>query len=453
MPSLLREGAQRHSSCYATSVSPTGRPGAPILYVHHAGRNWVRGATRCLLDLLSHMDRSRFEPVVWCNQPVIRDAVRELGVTVHAARDWGPFHPLRPDRRWIRETLDLIRSHGIRLIHADEFTQASILVPAARFARVPLLVQLHQVPTPDERLWSLLHQVDLTVGTSRACLTGLLADGYPASRALVVYNGVDPARLSKGDATGLRPSLGIAPSAVVFSLVASLLPAKAVDVALRALALVCAAASSRGESCSIHLLVCGSGPERAALEQLATSLGIGGAVTFLGECQHVGAIMRDATDVLLAPSRDESFGLTLAEAGFFGVPAVVSDIPAHLEVVGDQAGVIVPVDDVSAFAEAMKRVAGDPLLRRRLGDAARERTTAMFLIDRYVREFEATYAGLLAQPKSAFGLLHGVRWPRAYNTWVHDAISRRWGQVVHPRPDPSRVRKAADLRGEHCTKE
>jgi hypothetical protein len=169
---------------------------APILYVHHAGRNWVRGSTRCLLDLLAHMDRSRFEPVVWCNQPVIRDAVSALGVTVHAARDWGEFHPLRPDRQWIRETLGLIRKHAIRLIHADEFTQASILVPAARLARVPLLVQLHQVPTPDERLWSLLHQVDVTVGTSHACLTGLLSDGYPKERAIVVYNGVDPVRLS-----------------------------------------------------------------------------------------------------------------------------------------------------------------------------------------------------------------------------------------------------------------
>jgi hypothetical protein len=148
-------------------------------------------------------------------------------------------------------------------------------------------------------------------------------------------------------------------------------------------------------------------------------------VTFLGECHHVGAIMRDATDVLLAPSRDESFGLTLAEAGLFGVPALVSDIPAHVEVVGEETGLVVPVDDVPGFAAAMERFARHPLLRKQLGERARTRTTTMFLIDRYVRDFQATYAGLLAQPRSAFGFRRAVRWPRAYNTWLHHAISRR----------------------------
>jgi glycosyltransferase involved in cell wall biosynthesis len=272
----------------------------------------------------------------------------------------------------------------------------------------------------------LLHQVDLAVGTTRACITGLLADGFPSDRATVIYNGIDPARLAEGDATTLRSDLGIPGDAVVFTLVGSLIHRKAVDIALRAFAQLEDAShgASSARAPGAYLLICGSGPERAALESLAASLGVSNRTTFLGECAQVGAILRDATDVLLASSRDESFGLTLAEAGLFGVPAVASNIPAHVEVVGDDAGLLVPVESADALARAMDEVRRAPALRRCLGDAARRRTGQMFLVDRYVRDFERTYETLLERPASAWGWRR-LRWPHAYNRWIGEAIRRR----------------------------
>ena len=398
------------------------RPGpVPVLFVHHAGFDWIRGSTRCLLDLLTYLDRSRFAPIVWCNQPTILEAVGELHVPVCRARDWDGGHPLRPSRAWLSEARTLIRRHGIRLIHADEFSQVSMLVPVARWARIPLLAQLHQVPSADERLWSLLHQVDLAVGTTRACITGLLDDGFPVDRAMVIYNGIDPVRLSMGNATRLRATLGIPREAVVVTILGSLIHRKAVDVALRAFARL------RSLDVSCYLLVCGSGPERAALEALAESLGVDGRVKFLGERAEAGAILRDATDILLATSRDESFGLTLAEAGAFGIPAVASSIAAHVEVVGRDAGLLVPPEDATRFALSLETLVNDRALRQRLGEAARRRVESMFLIDRYVRDFQDTYEGLLDAPSADYGWVRGVRWPHAYNDWVRQAVGRRIG--------------------------
>jgi glycosyltransferase involved in cell wall biosynthesis len=317
----------------------------------------------------------------------------------------------------------MIAQYGIRLVHFDEFTQASVLLPAARRARIPLLSQLHQVPTADERLWSLLHHVDLAVGTTRACVTGLIADGFPAERAQVIYNGVDPQRLAKGDAARLRAELGLSQDTVVLTLVGSLIHRKAVDVALRALARL----NTRRPT---HLLLCGSGPERQRLEALAHELDVHTRTTFLGECDHAGAILRDATDVLLAPSRDESFGLTLAEAGLFGIPTVASSIDAHDEVLGGEAGLLAPVEDAAAFAHAVDRIIEDDTLRRRLGEAAHRRVTSRFLIDRYVRDFERTYETLLERPARSFTWRQNVRWPRAYNDWIRDAVSRRVGRLA-----------------------
>jgi glycosyltransferase involved in cell wall biosynthesis len=411
------------------AVTPR-EPPAPVLFVHHAGTNWIRGSTRCLLDLLTHIDRARFRPVVWCNQPVILDAVAALGVATHRARDWESGHPLRPDARWIAETDDLIRRYGVRVVHADEFTQASVLIRATRRARIPLVAQLHQVPTPDERLWSLLHQVDLAVGTTRACVTGLLDDGFPEARTAVIYNGVDPARLSAGEARSLRRDLGISPDGVVVTLVGSLIHRKAVDVALRAWEGLPAGAVE------CHLLVCGSGPEREALEELAASLGITRRVHFLGERADAGAVLRDATDILLATSRDESFGLTLAEAGVFSLPVVASRIPAHAEVIADEAGVLVPPEDAGSFAAAIGRLAADRALRRRLGEAGRRRVESMFLIERYVRDYEAVYARMIAAPPATYSWRRAARWPRAYNAWIREAAGRRLRPGSRPRLTP-----------------
>lgn len=403
----------------AAGDSSSGARAAPVLFVHHAAFDWIRGSTRCLLDLLAYIDRSRFSPLVWSNQPTILEAVRALGVPVCRARHWNGCHPLRPSRTWIAEAAALVREHRVRLIHADEFTQASVLVPVARRARIPVLAQLHQIPTRDERLWSLLHQVDFAVGTTRACITGLLEDGFPARRATVIYNGVDPARLSKGDATTLRGDLGISRDEVVVAIVGSLIHRKAVDVALRAFRQL----QDSVQTC--HLLVCGSGPEDAALRSLARTLGIDRRVHFLGEYDDIGAVLRDATDILLAPSRDESFGLTLVEAGLFGVPAIASSIPAHTEVVGENIGLLVPPEDASGFAAALARLAGDPRLRAQLGNAARHRVEAMFLVDRYVREFQDLYGRLMSAAPAAYSWLRGARWPHAYNQWVRDALERR----------------------------
>jgi glycosyltransferase involved in cell wall biosynthesis len=393
-------------------------PTARILFVHNASLHPIRGSTRCLLDLLSHLDRSRFDPVVWCNRPLIAD-VALTGATVHEARDWSATGS-RLSSSWIREAYALVRRHGVALIHANEFDQSSVLVPVARTVRVPLLAQLHRVPALGESRWSLLHQADVAVGTSRACLTGLLEDGYPPERAVVIYNGVDPARLGRGDATGLRGELGIGSGEIVVTVVASFVRRKAIDIAVQAFG----ALRQWRQDC--HLVLCGAGPERQSLEARAEALGVRRWIHFLGERSDAGAVLRDATDILLATSQAESFGLTLAEAGVFGVPAVASDIAAHREVLADgAAGLLVSPEDVKGFADALARLAGDVTERRRYGSNIRERVEKMFLIDHYVRAFQDLYSRMLAKPPSTYGWLRGTRWPRTYTEWIRERLSGR----------------------------
>jgi glycosyltransferase involved in cell wall biosynthesis len=90
--------------------------------------------------------------------------------------------------------------------------------------------------------------------------------------------------------------------------------------------------------------------------------------------QDLATVFHRAT-VLLAPSREEGFGLPVLEAMAHGVPAIVSDIPALVEVGRD--GVLpVPVGDSAAIATATARLTSDDALRSRVSTAARARAAA-----------------------------------------------------------------------------
>src|SRR6202000_943849 len=88
-----------------------------------------------------------------------------------------------------------------------------------------------------------------------------------------------------------------------------------------------------------HLLVVGDGPQRSEFEALAAGL----PVHFLGHRTDLGAILRDAVDFLVAPSRQEAFGRVIMEAAFAGRPAIGANVDGIPEAILDQAtGILVP---------------------------------------------------------------------------------------------------------------
>ncbi len=382
------------------------RPGpAPILFVHY-GADWIRGSERCLLDLVRCLDRERFEPFVWCNAPALAEAVRALGVPAKTGRftmllDWGaPRFDVRGHVALVREGLSLVRRHGIRLIHANSGAPSQWMIPVARSARIPIVAHLHAIYDLRGRCIFGLHHPTEIVGVSRETVHGLVDDGVPPQRTRVVHNGIDLGRLAAGDARDLRPRLGIAPDEVVIVGVGSLIPRKGFHVLLDAFARL------RAAHPRTRLLVVGDGPEREALDVLARSLGLAGSVHFLGERADVGAIFRDAGDLMASASFEEAFGLAVMEAAAMGLPVVATRVAGTAEVVADGVtGIIVPVEDAEALARGLARLVEDAEARRRFGEAGRALIQAEYTIERNVLAFTDIYETLLARPASDLGWL------------------------------------------------
>lgn len=227
------------------------------------------------------------------------------------------------------------------------------------------------VPEPPLRLVaeaSVARSADLvTVLTCGEAALLHRAYGLSGARLQVVPAGVDLSRFSPPAEP--RP----ADRAPTLLFVGRLQPLKGPDVAVRVLAEV------RRTVPDARLRVVGgasgnghgtTGP--AQLEELARELGVAEAVTFepATDQARLARIYREA-DVLLAPSRSETFGLVALEAQASGLPVVAADVPGLQAVVGD-GGVLVRGHDPAAHAAAVVRLLTDPDLAARTGAAGVE---------------------------------------------------------------------------------
>lgn len=204
------------------------------------------------------------------------------------------------------------------------------------------------------------------------------------ARELMEHYGADPARLctsppgidhvvfSPGDRAAARRSVGWAPDRVHAVFAGRIQPLKGVDVALEAAALIAA------EVPGFRLSVIGgaSGPsgdaevqrllERASMPDLA------GVVDFHAPVPHAElAEYYRAADVVMLPSRSESFGLVAAEAQSCGVPVVAARVGGLEHVVADgKSGILVEGWDPSDHAAAVLSILTDDVLAERLSAGA-----------------------------------------------------------------------------------
>jgi glycosyltransferase involved in cell wall biosynthesis len=212
------------------------------------------------------------------------------------------------------------------------------------------------------RVWDrlrkfLYRRADMVTANSNGALATLRAY-VPASKLACVPNPLFlPAEASPGGAD--RPRI---------ITVGRLKRQKAHDILLSAFARVNRAAPAW------RLGIIGVGPLESELRQTAVRLGIGEHVDWHGQVREPARHYQQAA-IFVLPSRYEGVPNALIEAMSFGLPVVVSDAsPGPLEfVTHETTGLVVPVDNAQALAQAIQRLIDDAPLRRRLGENARKR--------------------------------------------------------------------------------
>ena len=144
---------------------------------------------------------------------------------------------------------------------------------------------------------------------------------------------------------------------------------KGFDVLVRALALV--------RHPGTRLRIVGDGPERSRLQQLCSDLGIVARVEFTGSIprQEIGKLY-GSSDIVVLPSRSDAMPLVALEAMVSGRAIIATRVGGLPEIVEDEiTGLIVPSENPHALASAIARLSEAPDLRRKMGIAAKERSS------------------------------------------------------------------------------
>jgi colanic acid/amylovoran biosynthesis glycosyltransferase len=147
----------------------------------------------------------------------------------------------------------------------------------------------------------------------------------------------------------------------------------------------------------VEYRILGSGPDEPAVRAWIHDLGLTGRVRLLGEGTHAGVLdeLRSA-DALLHPAVSEGFGNAVLEAQAAALPVVCSDADGLAENVEDGVtGFVVPRRDPPALAAALERLARDPELRRRMGEAGRRRVVERFSSARQSQGFVELYEDVI----------------------------------------------------------
>ncbi len=376
-----------------------------IVYIHYRDSAASGGSLRVLEAIANHLDARRFEPHIVFAYGGPGPVARSSRVPCHFLRARGPANPLR----WLRARA-FVSGLEPDLIH---YMDAVFWVRTALAGmRAPSLVHVHgpivenRIARRDRVLWRVLARVS----SGHVCITQALREtvlrlGWAdPRRTWVVYNGIDTARFAQlPDRAAARSRLRVPRDAFVLTMLCRIVPEKGCREALEVMKLLPPA---------YHLLLCGEGPLRPALERATVQAGLSERVTFAGEVEDTREAYA-ASDALLFLSRQEPFGLVIGEAMAAGVPVVgLADDGGYREgpipLVTPLNSLLVPrpahradlfapdpPETLAAVAAHIQRVTSSLELLADRTQNARAWVSAHFDVGRQVRALEDLYLSLV----------------------------------------------------------
>lgn len=383
-----------------------------LLFIHGAAD--LYGSDITLSQLVSGLDQERYRAIVVVpyHGPLVY-SLQEAGAEVVVLPELpvlrrehmnitGLARLLVDSFSAIPKLMCLIRARDVTLVHSNTL---AVVIPglAAFLMRRPHVWHVHEILTRPRAVASLLATASSSLSTLVIANSRATADHYRRTRLMnstpikVILNGVDQTRVLYSREESLRSLVGSQSNDVIFALIGRVNHLKGHSVFLDAAELL-AKECDRARFLIVGDSFTGQEHLSEAVDQRIKSSNIlNGRTIRLPHMDNVGRIY-SACDSVVVPSVDpESFGLIAAEAMAAGLPVIASRIGALPEVIDDECtGILVEPNDSESLLAAMRELMASPSLRAAMGREGERRFYRFFGVERYVKEFEHTYADLLA---------------------------------------------------------
>jgi len=362
------------------------------------------GAETMLCRIASQMDGARFENEVVSITGILdlATSMQAIGVRVRSL----DMKTSAPNPMLVLRLAQWIRESKPDVIHTWMYHSNLLGSLASRMAgNVPVVWSIHHSaldPRIDKSRTILVNRACAflsrkfparIVCCSEASLRIHKKLSYAAEKLDFVPNGIDLEQIKHDPAAraSVREELGIAPDAILIGLAARFHPLKG------HLNFVRAAARLVNQIPDVHFLLCGIGVtwQNSQLVRWIDEAGIRGRCHLLGLRQDVPRLF-SGMDIATTASLSEAFPVAIGEAMACETPCVVTNVGDSALIVGET-GLVVASGDPGALAEAWRKlIDAGPVVRRRLGMAARGRVKQFFALPAIVERYQAIYSELAA---------------------------------------------------------
>jgi glycosyltransferase involved in cell wall biosynthesis len=334
--------------------------------LHLLGTAGEGGAETYFVDLATALRRAGVVEAAAIRPHAGRQAaLTSAGLAVETFRFGGPIDVLTR-----RRVAGFARRGDVKLALAW-MSRAARHTPSGPWARVARLGGYYNL--------KYYKGFDLLVANTEDIAEWIVGQGWPAGQVRFIPNfAAAPQEVEPVD----RASLATPESAPLLLGMGRLHEAKAHDVSLAALAQVPEA----------YLWIGGAGPQEAKLKAMAEALGVADRVRFLGWRTDAASLYRTA-DVCVFPSRYEPLGNVVIQAWAHGLPVVAAESqgPKGLIRPGED-GLLVPIDDAGALAEAVRGLIDNPRFRAGLAARGLGRVAAEFSEAAVVAQWTSLFA-------------------------------------------------------------
>jgi glycosyltransferase involved in cell wall biosynthesis len=235
-------------------------------------------------------------------------------------------------------------------------------------------------------------QVDCFICASAAIRDMIVADGVPASRVVVVHEGIDLGHVLAAPAANLHAELWLPHHAPIVGNVAALVPHKGQRHLIEAAALVLKKIPDA------RFVIAGEGELRESLERQIRDHHLEKHFFLVGFRPDVLSVHK-AFDLFVMSSVTEGLGTSLLDAMACGKPIVATTAGGMPEVVRNgETGLLVPPRDHEAMAGAIVKLLTDEPTRRAMGVAGEARAREHFSAERMVQDTLAVYRRVAMHP-------------------------------------------------------
>ena len=337
---------------------------------------------RVFKEMVSMRERGHYLEAVCQSDAELTQRLREAGFVVHTLDMDGAFNIVRG----IFTLKKILLAGRFDVLNTHSRQDTLIAAPAARLAKVPLIVRTRHLASPVGSLLTYTWLPHRVTTVSHHVRRQLIGRGVPAEHVQAIYTPV--VLTPRLEHSTLRDELNLSSDAILVGCVAVLRPNKG------HLELINAMLPLLRTRPKLHLVLAGGGsPGFEQLQAHSKHSGVSDRIHMLGTRRDVPNVMA-GLDIFCLATRQEAMGTAFLEAAASGLPVIGTDVGGVGEMMRPgETGLLVPLDDAQALQNALIQLIDSPALRTKMGQAGYQRvhTEGIFTTETLAKRTECIY--------------------------------------------------------------